>query len=144
MKDTINELFNAARQTGTAIAEKAKAAGQAAVDSTLQKIENWLEEFPRIESYGLRVTGSAFVMGIMPALEVEFKGAHADFPDEKISAILEENASGSLTWMVYHAVKNAYRLHRKITPTFDDPLIVKIRLSLSPEISVFVGQPNIR
>ena len=30
MKDTINELFNAARQTGTAIAEKAKAAGQAA------------------------------------------------------------------------------------------------------------------
>jgi hypothetical protein len=43
--------------------------------------------------------------------------------------------------MVFSAIKTAYRLHAKIAQTLEEPLIVKIRLSLSPEISVFVGKP---
>jgi len=43
--------------------------------------------------------------------------------------------------MVFSAIKTAYRLHGKIAKTLKEPLIVKIRLSISPEISVFVGRP---
>jgi hypothetical protein len=44
--------------------------------------------------------------------------------------------------MIFSAVKTTYRLHSKIAPVKEDPLIVKIRLSLSPEISVSVGAPK--
>lgn len=143
MKDKLNSLLESAKNTGAVLREKAVAAGQAAMDSTVQAIEKWLEEFPKIESHGLQVSNFAFSMGLAPSLEVEMTGSHFSFSAEKLSEILSENKSGSLTWMVFNAVKTAYRLHRKIAKTREEPLIVKIRLSLSPEISVFVGQPNI-
>lgn len=143
MKEKINALLETAQQAGNLLKEKAANAGQAAVDSTVQAIEKWLEEFPRIESYGLQVSNFAFVMGLSPALEVELSGSHAVFSAEKIAAILEENKPNSLTAMIFGAIKTAYRLHDKIASTREEPLIVKIRLSLSPEISVFVGRPHI-
>ncbi len=146
MKDKFNfdSLLEMAQSAGSNIREKAVAAGQAAVDNTIQAIEKWLEEFPKIEAYGLQVSNFSFTMGLMPALEVELLGSHFSFPQEKISEILADNKTGSLTWMVFNAVKTAYRLHGKIAQTLEEPLIVKIRLSLSPEISVFVGRPNVR
>lgn len=130
-----------AQNAGSNIREKAVAAGQAAMENTVQAIEKWLEEFPKIESYGLQVSNFAFIMGLSPSLEVELTGSHHSFPMEKLSEILLEHKSGSLTGMVFNAVKTAYRLHGKIAQTPEEPLIVKIRLSLSPEISVFVGRP---
>lgn len=143
MKDKLNSLFESAKNTGAVLREKAVAAGQAAMDSTVQAIEKWLEEFPKIESHGLQVSNFAFVMGLTPSLEVEMTGSHFSFPPEKLAEILAENKSGSLTGMVFNAVKTAYRLHGKVAKTREEPLIVKIRLSLSPEISVFIGRPNI-
>ena len=143
MKDKLNFLLDSAKTAGFAIREKAVAAGQAAMDSTVQAIEKWLEEFPKIESHGLQVSNFAFVMGLTPSLEVEMTGSHFSFPPEKLAEILAENKSSSLTGMVFNAVKTAYRLHGKVAKTQEEPLIVKIRLSLSPEISVFIGRPNI-
>ncbi len=143
MKDKLNTLFEMAQSAGSNIREKAAAAGQAALDNTVQAIEKWLEEFPKIESYGLQVTAFSFTMGLAPSLEVELTGSHADFPPEKLTDILAENKPGSLTGMIFNAVKTAYRLHKKVAQTPEEPLIVKIRLSLSPEISVFVGRPKV-
>lgn len=89
----------------------------------------------------MQVTNFAFVMGLSPALEVELSSSHVNFPPEKLAEILAAHKSGSLTGMVFSAIKTAYRLHAKIAQTLEEPLIVKIRLSLSPEISVFVGKP---
>lgn len=146
MKDKLNidTLLEMTRNAGSSIREKAVAAGQAAMDNTILAIEKWLEEFPKIEGYGLQVSNFSFAVGLMPALEVELSGSHFSFPPEKLSEILAENKTGSLAWMVFNAVKTAYRLHEKIAKTREEPLIVKIRLSLSPEISVFVGRPNVR
>ncbi|HPI09309.1 MAG TPA: hypothetical protein PLM41_23110 [Saprospiraceae bacterium] len=141
MKDKFNTLLEAAQNAGAFIKEKTSEVGQAAIDNTLAAIEKWLEEFPKIESYGLRVTNFAFVMRISPALEVEMSGSHESFPPEKLAEILEQHKSTSLTGMLFSAIKTTYRLHGKIAQTLPDPLIVKIRLSLSPEISVFVGKP---
>ncbi len=93
----------------------------------------------------LRFAGNSLFIhhGACSFLEVELTGSHTDFPLEKLADILAENKSGSLTGMMFNAVKTAYRLHKKVAQTPEEPLIVKIRLSLSPEISVFVGRPKV-
>ncbi|MCY7330500.1 MAG: hypothetical protein LH618_18260 [Saprospiraceae bacterium] len=77
MKDTFSNFFENA---SSMLREKAADAGQAAWDKTMQAIEKWLEEFPRLEAYGLRVSNFGFVVGISPALEVELQGEHSSFP----------------------------------------------------------------
>lgn len=139
MKDTLNALFESAKSASTTLRDKAAEVGQGALDSTIQAIEKWLEEFPRIESYGLRVSSFSFIMRLSPSLEVELKGKHADFSLERLNEIVAENKSTTLTGMVFTAIRTAYRLYGKIASNPKDPLIVKIRLSLSPEISVFIG-----
>lgn len=143
MKEQLNHLFQTAKEAGSRIREKAAAAGQATVDSVVSSIEKWLEEFPKLESYGLKLSTFAFSMSISPSLEVEFSGKSSEFPPERLAGILAENKPASLTGMVFSAVKTAYRLHRKIAETPDELLLIKIRLALSPEISVFVGRPRV-
>jgi len=141
MKEKLSAIFESAQQAGNILKEKTASLSQAALEHTIAAIEKWLEEFPKIEGYGLQVTNFAFVMGLSPALEVELSGSHTGFPPEKLAEILTAYKSSSLTWMVFSAIKTAYRLHGKIAKTLKEPLIVKIRLSISPEISVFVGRP---
>jgi hypothetical protein len=140
MKEQLNTLLETARNAGAAIKEKAVGVGQSAVDSTVEAIERWLEEFPRIESYGLKISSFSFIMRLSPSLDVELRGKHAAFTRERLDEILAENKSTSLTGMVFAAIRTAYRLHGKIASKPQDPIIVKIRLSLSPEISVFIGE----
>jgi len=142
MKEHLNALFETAKQTGEFLKEKAGTAGQAAADSIVSAIEKWLEEFPKIESYGLEIRTFGFTMGLSPALEVEMVGNHATFTPEHLAKILSENKSGSLTGMIFSAVKTTYKLHGKIAKTPDDPLIIRIKLALSPEIAVFIGRPR--
>jgi hypothetical protein len=143
MKDHLNALLETAKMTGAVLKEKASAAGQAAADSVIAAIEKWLEEFPKIESYGLQIRTFSFVMGLSPSLEVEMVGSHDSFTPDKIAEILKENKAGSLTGMVFTAVKTTYKLHSKISQQPDDPLIIRIKLALSPEIAVFIGRPRV-
>lgn len=143
MKDTLKTLIETAKTTGALFQDKISEAGQAAIDGTIQAIEKWLEEFPKLESYGLKVANFSFVMRLSPSLEVEMRGVNADFPPQRIAEILAENKSTSLTGMIFSAIRTTYRLHAKISPAPVDPLIVKIKLSLSPEISVFIGTPRV-
>ena len=79
-------------------------------------------------------------MRLSPSLEVELKGNHEHFSIDRLDAIIKENKSTSLTGMVFTSIRTAYRLHSKIARQPEDLLLVKIRLSLSPEISVFIGK----
>lgn len=139
MKDSFSNFFENA---STLLREKAADAGQAAWDKTILAIEKWLEEFPRIEGYGLKVSNFGFVVGISPALEVELQGEHADFPPARLATILAENKSSSLAGMIFNAVRTAYRLHAKIAKVPSEQLTVRLRLAIAPEISVFLGKPR--
>lgn len=143
LKEQLNTLFQTAMEAGEKIRGKAAAAGQATMDNVIQRIEKWLEEFPKIESYGLRQTSFAFSMSISPSLEVELQGKNSDFPAERLAEILAESKSTSLSFMIFSAVKTTHRLHRKIAQVPDELLIIRIRLSISPEISVNVGRPRV-
>ena len=139
MQDVFRNIFENA---GSLLREKAAGAGQAAWDSTLRAIEKWLEEFPVLEAYGLRVSNFGFVVGISPALEVELQGEHADFRPARLAIILGENKSTSLVGMIFSAVRTAYRLHAKIAKEPSEQLTVRLRLAIAPEISVFLGKPR--
>jgi len=140
MKDTFQSFFENA---STLLRDKATGVGQAARENTVQAIETWLEEFPKLEAYGLRVSNFAFIVGLSPALEVELRGDHATFPPERLAAIVAENKSTSLVGMVFGAVRTAYRLHAKIAKVPDEALTVRLRLAISPEIAVYVGRPRV-
>lgn len=135
-----NTLFDTLKSTGANLKDMVTEKGQAAMETTIEAIEKWLEEFPKIESYGLTVANFSFIMRLSPSLEVELKGDHADFPMDRLDAIIKENKSTSLTGMVFTSIRTAYRLHAKIAKQPEDLLLVKIKLSLSPEISVFIGK----
>jgi hypothetical protein len=121
----------------------ATGASQAALDTTIQAIEKWLEEFPKIEGYGLQISNFSFIMRISPSLEIEMKGNHEDFPISRLDEIIAQNKKTSLVGMVFTAIRTAYRLHSKIASKPDDLLLVKLRLSISPEISVFIGKVRV-
>jgi hypothetical protein len=143
MKDSISSLFESAKNAGAFIKEKAAAASQATMDSILHSIEKWLEEFPKIESYGLQIRNFGFIMGLSPALEVEMVGSKDSFPPERLNEIIAENKSTSLTGMIFSAIRTTYKLHAKVAQEPEDPLIIKIRLSISPEIAVYIGRPRV-
>ncbi len=140
MKETWSSIFESAKQAGSVLREKASEASQSAIDSTLSSIEKWLEEFPKIEAYGLSISSFSFIMRLSPSLDIELKGNHSDFPMSKLDEIIQENKTTSLSGMVFTSIRTAYRLHAKIAQQPEDLLLVKIRLSLSPEISVFIGK----
>lgn len=132
----LNNIFESAKNA-------ANEAGQAALDATLQAIEKWLEEFPKIESYGLQISNFSFIMRLSPSLEIEMKGNHEDFPIARLEEIIAENKKTSLTGMLFSAIRTAYRLHSKIAAKPEDQLLIKMRLSLSPEIAVFIGKVRV-
>jgi hypothetical protein len=45
---------------------------------------------------------------------------------------------------VMNTIKTTYSLHRRIYATLKDPLIVKVKIRISPEIKVFLGEPIIQ
>lgn len=143
MKTKFNQLLDDAKSAGNKIKEKASEIGQAASDKVVTTMEHWLEEFPRIESYGLKISSFSFIMAISPKIEIEMIGSHADFSAERLDEIIAELNGSSLSAMIYKAIRTTYSLHRKVVQELEDPLIVKIRLSITPEVSVFIGRPMI-
>lgn len=143
MKEKLNTILESAKAKGSALKEKAAAGGQEAMAKMIGAMDKWLVEFPHIESYGLEVKNFMLNMSLSPSIEMELVGTCAAFPPTRLTEIMQENKPSSLTYMIMKAIHTTYQLHDKVTQYIEDPLIIKIRISLSPEISVFLGQPRI-
>lgn len=140
MKKQLDTLLETALHAGAALREKAAGVGQSAMESTLEAIEGWMEEIPRIEAYGLKMSSFAFIMRLSPSLDIELRGQHADFTPAHIDDILSRHKTTSLVGMVFTAMRTAYRLHARIAPAPQEQVVIKLRLSLSPEILVIIGE----
>ncbi len=141
MKIEVNSFLESAKTASDKLREATSAAGQAVKDKTLQSFDRWLEEFPRVESYGLEITNFGFKMGLSPSVDLELQGPHIAFPKARLDEIIAENKSTTLTNMIFSAIRTTYGMHNKVASMLEEPLFVKIRISLSPEISVFIGKP---
>lgn len=123
--------------------EQASSFGEGAREKSYKVIEEWLQVFPKLEVYGLEISSFSLSVAISPALEVEMLGAHKDFTQEKIQRIIRENRRNAAILSVMNTIKTTYNLHHKTYANLNDPLIVKVRIRISPEIKVYLGKPVI-
>lgn len=141
MFDRLNKAFQDATE---AIREQTANLGADAKEKTYEIIEEWLKIFPKLEIYGLRVHSFALGVALSPSLEVEMVGEHASFTPERLQQILAENKSSAALVTVFTTIKTAYTFHRRIYADLREPLIVKIKVKLTPEVKVFIGEPIIQ
>ncbi|MBK8705650.1 MAG: hypothetical protein IPN33_20190 [Saprospiraceae bacterium] len=139
-----DKILRAVQEASDTLREQAGSLGDNAKEKSYQLIDDWLQVFPKLEVYGLEITSLALGVAISPSLEVELKGKHEQFTTDYVQKILDENRSSTAITSVFTTIKTTYALHRKIYATLKEPLIVKIRIKLSPEIKVYIGEPIIQ
>ncbi len=139
-----DQIKKALSDVTEAIQQQAGTLGENAKEKGYKIIEDWLQIFPKLEVYGLKITSFSLSVAISPALDVELRGRHADFPKERLQEIIHENRNNPSLTMVFSTINTTYNLHRKIYATLDDPLIVRIRIKISPEIRVTIGMPIVQ
>ena len=140
----IDKIVKTLQDAGETIREQAGNLGSGAKEKTYSLIDDWLKVFPQLEIYGLKVESFALGVAISPSLEVDLKGSHKDFTAERIDEILASPDSTGALRTVMSTIKTTYNLHRRIYADLQEPLIVKIRVRISPEVKVFIGEPLIQ
>ena len=140
----IDKIVKTIQDAGESIREQAGNLGTGAKEKTYQLIDDWLKVFPQLEIYGLKVESFAMGVALSPSLEVDLKGSHKDFTLERLDEILAKPDSNGALRTVISTIKTTYGLHRRIYADLREPLIVKVRIKLSPEVKVFIGEPLIQ
>lgn len=139
----IDKFKRAIQDASDVLREQAANLGEGAKEKTYQLIEEWLQVFPKLEVYGLEITSLSLSVALSPALEVELVGKHEKFSRERLDEIVHEVRKSPALTSVFTTVRTTYNLHRRTYANLSDPLVVKIRIRLSPEIKVYIGKPVI-
>ncbi len=137
----IDQLLERLQQLSDVVADQANNFGESTKEKGYQLIEDWITVFPKLEANGLLITSFGMGMGLSPSLEVEMRGKMADFSKEKIDTILAENKLNRPINTVFKAIQTTIDLHDKIGATCPDPLIVKVKVQIPPEVRVILGTP---
>lgn len=137
------KIFQALQDATGAIKVQAASIGEGAREKSNQVVEEWLQIFTRLEHYHLKMNSFSVALGFSPGLEAELQGTHADFAPERLDQILKACKGSPGLLSVFTTVKTAYALHTKAKLPLVEPLIIRIRIRLTPEISVFIGKPLI-
>ncbi len=128
-------------QAGEVIKEQAAALGDAAKQKGYDIINDWISILPNLMSYGFEVSFFSLSVSINPTMEVELVGDAEKFDKEYIEKCLEESKGSTPLNLVFTSVKTTYQLHQKAELETLNPLCVRIRVRLSPEIRVSYGDP---
>lgn len=140
----INKLRKTFQQASEIIKDQAATLGDTAKEKSYQIIEDWVEIFPILQDYGLEIVSVGLNVAISPSLEVEMRGEHHHFTKARIQEILDENKElpgRTAVTSVFSTISTTYNLHRRMNAKLYPPLIVKVKVKLSPEINVFIGEP---
>ena len=122
---------------------KAQAAnlGEGAKEKSEQLIDDWLQIFPKLQKYGLQINSFALQIAFSPSLEAEFLGHHHQFTMERLDEILNDCKGNTALVSVFTTIKTTYVLHQKTRLSPIEPLIVRLRIKIAPEIKVYIGKP---
>lgn len=137
----LHKLMQSLKEATDALKEEATQMGEGAREKTEKLIDDWLQIFPKLQQHGLHVNSFALQVALSPAIEAELIGHHHDFTPEKLEDILRQCKGNAALSSVFTAIKTTYSLHTRTNLGLTEPLIVRIRIKLSPEIKVFLGKP---
>ncbi|MEO1258175.1 MAG: hypothetical protein AAFZ15_05235 [Bacteroidota bacterium] len=137
MLDKLKKSFTTA---GDLIKEQATALGDAAKQKGYSIINDWISILPKMESYGLETTFFSLSVSINPTLEVEMKGDADKFDQEYCEKLIEENKGSTPMNLAFNAIKTTYQLYRQTEMKTLNPLILRIKVRISPEVRVSYGE----
>lgn len=136
----IERIKQSITSAGDLIKEQANALGDAAKQKGYLIINDWISILPKMESYGLKTTFFSLSVSINPTLEVEMKGEAEKFDKEYCEKIIEENKGSTPMNLAFNAIKSTYQLYQRTEMKTLDPLIIRLKVRLSPEVRVSYGE----
>ncbi|MEY3367340.1 MAG: hypothetical protein RI973_495 [Bacteroidota bacterium] len=140
---TFDKIIETISTAGEALKGQASQLGDVAREKGFQIIEGWVLALPKMEAYGFKTTYFSANLSSNPTLELELRASSDTFPLGRLDAILDENRERTPVNLVFTAVKTTLLLQQKARIGKLDPLVVKIRIKLAPEIKVSFGTPSV-
>jgi len=139
----INKIKNSLQNVGVILSEQASNLSGSAKEKGYGFIEDWVTSLKRFEELGFEITSFGVGASITPSAEVEMVASHTTFPPERIDKIIEIEKITTPISLVFSTIRTTYNLHKTAGCKLEEPLIVKIKVKLSPEINVILGMPKI-
>ncbi len=137
----IEKVKQTIQQAGSAIKEQAVSLGDAAKAKGNAILDEWISNIPNLEKQGLATTYFSVGLSISPVLEVELQGKAEDFTLERLNEIIEEVKLSTPQRLVFNSIKTTAQLRERAELDPIDPLTVRVKVRLSPEINVSYGIP---
>jgi hypothetical protein len=135
------KILETIANAGEALKDQTAQLGDLAKEKGFKIIEGWVLALPKLEAYGFKTAYFSASLSVNPTLELELRASSDTFPLGRLDAILDENRDRTPANLVFTAVKTTLLLQQKARIGKLDPLIVKIRIRLTPEIKVSFGTP---
>ncbi len=143
LQETGDIVVEKASELNDAAKEKFQEAKEQTRDKVLSIIEEWVELLPKLMALGFEMTSFGISMSLSPCMLAELKGKTDDFSEERIKELLETHKEDKSLKLFLNVIKTTLVLHKKTNAGMKDDLIVRVEVKLSPEIKVFIGQPQL-
>ena len=140
MVDKILNLLDDAKNN---IKNQAENISASAKNQYEKMVEDWIKIIPQIEESGLQLYSFSFSASLNPSIDAEFRGKCVDFPLEKWEELISLNEKNKSLALVYNTLKSTIKMYQKIKPEMPEDFYLRLRIKLSPEIRVYIGEPPI-
>ena len=139
----IDKIIKNFQEASEVIKEKASNLGQEAKEKSSKLMDDWLGVFPELVSYGFEMTSFSVGFAISPSIDVELKGDPEQFSIERLEELIAQNEGEKTLNYVLASIRSARNLHARMDTDLKSPLILKIKVKITPEIKVYFGTPMI-
>ncbi|MEM1327383.1 MAG: hypothetical protein AAGI23_15575 [Bacteroidota bacterium] len=139
----IDQFKQMMQDASDVVRQQVQNVGNNAKEKAYDLIEEWLKILPILEAERLDMNSFSLSVAINPALEVELVGKNEDFTIERLDRLRQKYKGKLPLQAVFSTIRTTYIMHSKINAPLKNPLIVKIKVRLTPEINVFIGEPLI-
>ncbi len=116
------------------IADQVAEMGEASVAKLNETLADFNATLPVLHEAGYALEGVSIDIGLPPKIVASFSTTIV--PDEKIEALLQENAERKLTVLLVKSVYQATKLQSKLNIKGMKPSSVSVELGLIPQIGV--------
>lgn len=140
MVDKILNLLDDAKNN---IKNQAENISASAKNQYEKMVEDWIQIIPQIEESGLQLYSFSFSASLNPSIDAEFRGKCEFFPLEKWEELISLNEKNKSLTLVYNTLKSTFKMYHKIKPEMPEDFYLRLRIKLSPEIRVYIGEPPI-
>ena len=139
----VNKILNLLDDAKNNIKNQAENISASAKNQYEKMVEDWIKIIPQIEESGLQLYSFSFSASLNPSIDAEFRGKSVDFPLEKWEELISLNEKNKSLALVYNTLKSTFKMYHKIKPEMPEDFYLRLRIKLSPEIRVYIGEPPI-